>query len=112
MKRLSQASPEIRGEFLATMRRQLGVDAPPELQDAGSATCRRFALLTASELGELAAAGMQIGAHTLSHPVLSQAPAVSAYSEIADEPCAARGDATIEDLGIRVSVWRCAICYA
>jgi peptidoglycan/xylan/chitin deacetylase (PgdA/CDA1 family) len=84
VKRLSQASPEIRGEFLATTRRQLGADTSPELQDAGSATCRRFALLTASELGELAAAGMQIGAHTLSHPVLSQAPAESAYFEIAE----------------------------
>ena len=82
--RLSQVSPATRGEFLMTMRNQLRVDAPPDLKDTTSGNCRRFALLTAAELSQLASAGMEIGAHTLTHPVLSQAPPSSAHSEIAE----------------------------
>jgi peptidoglycan/xylan/chitin deacetylase (PgdA/CDA1 family) len=53
----------------------------PFLTDSGA---RRFSLLTASQLRELDAAGMSIGAHTLSHPVLSQAPEEIAREEIVE----------------------------
>jgi len=50
-------------------------------------TQRHFCLLTRSELQQLAAAGMTIGAHTLTHPILSQLPPELAWSEIADSRC-------------------------
>ena len=43
---------------------------------------RRFALLTRPELLQLSAAGMEIGSHTLTHPMLSQSPAQVALEEI------------------------------
>jgi peptidoglycan/xylan/chitin deacetylase (PgdA/CDA1 family) len=48
------------------------------------ASSRRFFLLRPSELGQLAAEGMSVGAHTLSHPVLSQLPPDSAWREISE----------------------------
>jgi peptidoglycan/xylan/chitin deacetylase (PgdA/CDA1 family) len=47
-------------------------------------TQRHFCLLTRSELQQLAAAGMTIGAHTLTHPILSQLPPELAWTEIED----------------------------
>ncbi|HVO59519.1 MAG TPA: polysaccharide deacetylase family protein [Terriglobales bacterium] len=44
----------------------------------------RFALLTKSEVKHLCDAGMTIGAHSVSHPVLSEQTAESAYAEIVD----------------------------
>jgi len=43
---------------------------------------RRFLVLNRTELQQLAAAGMGIGAHTGSHPMLSQLPPEQAWSEI------------------------------
>jgi len=43
---------------------------------------RRFLPMTPADLRELVAAGMVIGAHTLSHPVLSQLPTDDAFAEI------------------------------
>jgi peptidoglycan/xylan/chitin deacetylase (PgdA/CDA1 family) len=60
------------------------LDAASDFALGKPAECRRFGLLTCSELGELAAAGMTIGAHTMSHPVLSQLPAESAFAEISE----------------------------
>jgi peptidoglycan/xylan/chitin deacetylase (PgdA/CDA1 family) len=49
----------------------------------GSASrLRRFGLLTLPELLQLSAAGMEIGSHTLTHPMLSQAPSQLAVEEI------------------------------
>ncbi|MBI3475471.1 MAG: polysaccharide deacetylase family protein [Acidobacteria bacterium] len=45
-------------------------------------SARRYHLLTSRELKQLAAQGMTIGAHTLSHPLLSQMPAEFAEQEI------------------------------
>src|SRR6202012_3469675 len=47
-------------------------------------TCRRYGLLTCNELGRLASAGMTIGAHPMSHPMLSQMPSDLAYGEISE----------------------------
>jgi peptidoglycan/xylan/chitin deacetylase (PgdA/CDA1 family) len=45
---------------------------------------RRFLALNQSELQQLADAGMCIGAHTLSHPMLSQSTPDVAWSEISE----------------------------
>ncbi len=82
VKQLSQVDSAKRQLFLHAARMQFGSNAEPGLRDGNSALCRRFGLLTRAELQELASAGMTIGAHTLSHPVLSQLPPELAYSEI------------------------------
>ncbi|HEY1677607.1 MAG TPA: polysaccharide deacetylase family protein [Candidatus Sulfotelmatobacter sp.] len=82
VKRLSQVASDRRDSFLSAWRAQL---ASPSLDlKEDSIECRRFGLLTGGELRELAAAGMTIGAHTMSHPMLSQLPADMAYFEIHD----------------------------
>ena len=84
VKRLSQVDSGKRKLFLQAARIQFGSNAEQDLQDRNSASCRRFGLLTRAELLRLAAAGMTIGAHTLSHPMLSQLPPELAYSEISE----------------------------
>ncbi len=83
VRKLSQHDLSYRETILAKIRLQLGLrerwDAEyhedPVLQ-------RRFLLLKLPELRRLAAAGMCIGAHTLSHPLLSESPMKTARSEI------------------------------
>jgi peptidoglycan/xylan/chitin deacetylase (PgdA/CDA1 family) len=83
VKRLSGVSFEARRAFLATAQDQLGAGGIPKVDDPDSTLARRFGLLNASELGDLASAGMTIGAHTMSHPMLSQCPRETAAAEIA-----------------------------
>ncbi|HME35365.1 MAG TPA: polysaccharide deacetylase family protein [Candidatus Sulfotelmatobacter sp.] len=83
VKRLSQVESGTRGLFLRASRIQFGGDAERDFE-RNSASCRRFGLLTRSELQELASAGMTIGAHTLSHPMLSQLPPELAYAEVSE----------------------------
>ena len=45
---------------------------------------KRFAILTRSELKHLSDAGVTIGGHSVSHPVLTEQTAESAYAEIVD----------------------------
>lgn len=82
VKRLSRASAETRESFLRLARSQLRQEDLPELNLENLAASRRFGLMTAAELRQLAVAGMTIGAHTLSHPVLSQLPIQLAQAEI------------------------------
>jgi len=72
VKRLSQLDAEARYAFLSAIREQTGPSSWRGLDGADPVACRRFGLLTCAELSELAKAGMTIGAHTVSHPVLSQ----------------------------------------
>lgn len=46
--------------------------------------CRRYGLMTCSEVQQLVSAGMTIGAHTLSHPMLSQMKRELARYEICE----------------------------
>jgi peptidoglycan/xylan/chitin deacetylase (PgdA/CDA1 family) len=48
---------------------------------------RRFCLLTRSELAQLAASGMFVGAHSMSHPVLAQQSDQDAMDEIQRSRC-------------------------
>jgi peptidoglycan/xylan/chitin deacetylase (PgdA/CDA1 family) len=83
VKRLSQVDSSKRKLFLHAARIQFE-SAEPDLRDVNSPSCRRFGLLTGVELLQLASAGMTIGAHTLSHPVLSQSATEAAYTEISE----------------------------
>jgi peptidoglycan/xylan/chitin deacetylase (PgdA/CDA1 family) len=82
VKRLSQVDSEKRALVLDAARKFRG-NAERDFQ-RNSASCRRFGLLTRRELLELASAGMTIGAHTLSHPMLSQLPPELARAEISE----------------------------
>jgi|SRR5579859_1412589 len=82
LKRLSAVEPDTRESFLRDFHAVAAHNPQQSLNDENSTWCRRFGLLTAPELKRLAAAGMTIGAHTLHHPMLSQAPPELAYAEI------------------------------
>jgi peptidoglycan/xylan/chitin deacetylase (PgdA/CDA1 family) len=83
VKKLSQFDQSKRRGMLDRIREQLGISADWISKYVGnSADGRRYRMLNAPELRELAAAGMCIGAHTLSHPVLSQAPEEMGWNEI------------------------------
>jgi peptidoglycan/xylan/chitin deacetylase (PgdA/CDA1 family) len=84
VKRLSQIDRETRESFLEAARKRLSMDVRPDIEAENSSSTRRFGLLTVEELRKLSAAGMTIGAHTLSHPVLSQAPSEISEVEISE----------------------------
>ena len=84
VKRLSQVDEGTRASFLRALRIRFGLESWQCFDEGKPSFCRRFGLLTCAELRELAAAGMTIGAHTLSHPMLSQAPAELARAEITE----------------------------
>jgi peptidoglycan/xylan/chitin deacetylase (PgdA/CDA1 family) len=84
VKRLSQVDQTIRKSFLRAVQLYFGMEAWQPSADANSAACRRFGLMTAAELRTLGAAGMTIGAHTMSHPMLSQATSDLARREISE----------------------------
>lgn len=94
VKQLSQVDARRRSSFLQGMRSQFGFDSKPWLEDETSASCRRFGLMTSGELQTLTSLGMSIGAHTMSHPMLSQMPPEVAYAEIAD--CKTKLEAVLE----------------
>jgi len=84
VQRLSRLSQQKRTSFLSALPAQFGLDAWQPFDRGESVSCSRFGLLTSSELLELAEAGMTIGAHTLSHPILSQSSPEMAHYEIAE----------------------------
>jgi peptidoglycan/xylan/chitin deacetylase (PgdA/CDA1 family) len=84
VKRLSGLDAVRRSAFLSALGRKLEIPPARELDDEKSPFCRRYGLLTRSELQQIMAAGMSIGAHTISHPMLSEMARVSAYDEVAN----------------------------
>jgi peptidoglycan/xylan/chitin deacetylase (PgdA/CDA1 family) len=85
VKRLSRRDQRGRSRFMQETRGRLGLREDwikEHTQEPAKA--RRFLLLTSSELRQLAAQGMTIGAHTLSHPFLSQSSTESVKREIAE----------------------------
>jgi peptidoglycan/xylan/chitin deacetylase (PgdA/CDA1 family) len=83
VKKLSQFEMNRRRTLLRRIRMQLGLF---EQWDAeyfrDPVLSRRFLMLSLPELHQLAEAGMCIGAHTLSHPMLSRARPEDAWKEI------------------------------
>jgi peptidoglycan/xylan/chitin deacetylase (PgdA/CDA1 family) len=82
--RLSQIDAKARDSFLGAARRELGSDPMKSVREGNTVACRRFGLLTLPELRALLAAGMTIGAHTLTHPMLSQLRPEIAGAEIVE----------------------------
>jgi peptidoglycan/xylan/chitin deacetylase (PgdA/CDA1 family) len=82
VKRLSALDADKRESFLRALSSRLAANGSQKLDERNQTACRRFGLVTAAELKQLAAAGMSIGAHTVHHPLLSQAPPELAYAEI------------------------------
>ena len=82
VKRLSQVDAETRFTFLRKARLVLSTGQLQGNNDPVDE--RRFGLLKRDELRALMTAGMTIGAHTLTHPMLSQCPPKLACVEIAE----------------------------
>jgi peptidoglycan/xylan/chitin deacetylase (PgdA/CDA1 family) len=82
VKRLSQVDTQNRTAFLRQARLTLGRGAMERKNSPVNE--RRFGLLKNDELRALAVAGMTIGAHTLTHPMLSHCPPELAYVEIVE----------------------------
>jgi peptidoglycan/xylan/chitin deacetylase (PgdA/CDA1 family) len=85
VKKLSQYDLNRRRTLLERIRMQLGLSEKWDGQyREDPVLSRRFIGLSQSELQQLAGAGMCIGAHTLSHPMLSQSSADAAWREISE----------------------------
>ena len=85
VQQLSQFDGQARRGFLDRFRDQLRLPANWRerfVQD--STLAARFLTLDAAGLQQLAAAGMTIGAHSLSHPVLARTPDDLAWQEISE----------------------------
>jgi peptidoglycan/xylan/chitin deacetylase (PgdA/CDA1 family) len=76
VRRASQMTAETRAAWMDDVRKECG--------NVGPASEERWRLLNARELRELAHAGMSIGAHTRTHPVLSLSDEEEARREIRD----------------------------
>jgi peptidoglycan/xylan/chitin deacetylase (PgdA/CDA1 family) len=82
---LSQFSGESRRDFLDRIRQQLRLSENWRSKFIEDSTlAARFLILDRSGLRQLAAAGMTIGAHTLSHPILARTPDALAWREISE----------------------------
>jgi peptidoglycan/xylan/chitin deacetylase (PgdA/CDA1 family) len=85
IRKLSAFDMGARNRTLEDVRTQLGISEEFESEySQNQATRRRFFMLNLTELRELADAGMTIGAHTLSHPMLSQMPEELAFREVSE----------------------------
>lgn len=85
VERLSQFDRELRRRFLDQIREQFRLSENWRerfVQD--STLAARFLTLDRAGLRQLAAAGMSIGAHSVSHPILAQAPEDLAWREISE----------------------------
>jgi peptidoglycan/xylan/chitin deacetylase (PgdA/CDA1 family) len=83
VQQLSQVGAEGRKVFLDAARARLRTDSDAPLPANDIPSQRRFRLLNRTELKQLDSAGMTIGAHSMSHPLLSRLPPELARAEIA-----------------------------
>jgi peptidoglycan/xylan/chitin deacetylase (PgdA/CDA1 family) len=85
VKALSALTAELRETFICAAHEYFRLERTAEFYFRTYAEAERhFGLLTSVEVQQLAAAGMTIGAHTLSHPILSRLSPELAWREIAD----------------------------
>ncbi len=95
MQQLSALDASRRKEALGSLRVQWGLPIDWRMYDPGDAkAARRYRLLNQSELKQVATAGMSIGAHTLSHPMLPKMSTELAEHEIRD--CKARLEGCVQ----------------
>jgi peptidoglycan/xylan/chitin deacetylase (PgdA/CDA1 family) len=78
---LSRLNADERESSIQLVRQQLGL-CGEDWSSNESAFRRRFLLLTRTQLQQLAANGMTIGAHTETHPVLAQQSAEGVFREM------------------------------
>ena len=83
MEMLGKGDAEARFEFAGAIRAKFGFPEDWKVQHLEQ-LANRFRILKRSEISQMLAAGMGIGSHTISHPKLSQLPAESSWSEIAE----------------------------
>lgn len=85
VKRLSRIDAQGRERFLSSAHSFFALPRSREYYEKiYPQVGRYFSLLTSAELKQLVAAGMSIGAHTLTHPILSEQPAELARTEIVE----------------------------
>jgi hypothetical protein len=85
IKDLSGFDHEACEQILQDVRTQLGISKNWESSYShNEALRRRFLMMNAAEIREVAAAGVTIGAHALSHPMLSQITEAAAYRELSE----------------------------
>ncbi len=84
IRKLSGFDVPSRLQYLKELRTQIGISENWESEYSHNEPLRRrFLMLNLQELRKLVEAGVSIGAHTISHPMLSQMPAGAAFEEIA-----------------------------
>jgi peptidoglycan/xylan/chitin deacetylase (PgdA/CDA1 family) len=81
VRELSSYSCELRRSVVQEIRAKAGLARDP-LASLDEPQRRRFGLLNSDGVRQLVRAGMTVGAHTLSHPVLANAPRDEAWKEI------------------------------
>jgi peptidoglycan/xylan/chitin deacetylase (PgdA/CDA1 family) len=82
VRRASRLDARARADWMSLVRDHCATPGAGSELHSGLHSERRWRLLNAAELGELAEAGMTIGAHTSSHPVLSLCGEEEARREI------------------------------
>lgn len=87
VKHLSKYEATARQTLIEEVRVQLGLGDDWGVHLLSDPLRCRFLMLNSVELRALAAAGMGVGAHTLTHPVLSQLSPEAAWKEIAESRC-------------------------
>lgn len=68
-------------KYLEPQRRSAAADA---ISAAAGAECPADLMMTSAQVAELARQGMQVGGHTVSHPILKRLSEDEAYAEIAN----------------------------
>lgn len=84
VRKLSQHDAGSRRVLLQLVRTSLGISDGWNLRYFDAVNGKRFSLLNLAGVQSLAAAGMCIGAHTQSHPMLSQMPSELVWREISE----------------------------
>jgi len=87
VKHFSKYEADARQDMIEEVRRQLALPDDWGVHLLSDPLRRRFLMLNVTELRALVAAGMGVGAHTLTHPVLSQISSEEAWSEISESRC-------------------------
>jgi peptidoglycan/xylan/chitin deacetylase (PgdA/CDA1 family) len=82
VKQLSRFGWAARDALLTEVRQRIGSTSTQSFDPSNAVSCRRFCLMNSDELRQLSLAGMTIGAHSISHPLLSQMPLDLARAEI------------------------------
>ena len=87
VKHLSKYEATPRQDMIEEVRRQLSLPDDWGVHLLSDPLRRRFLMLNVTELRALVRAGMGVGAHTLTHPVLSQISPEAAWKEISGSRC-------------------------